>query len=231
MGDGLRGLALGAQAAALCASTIGVGSRAAATQSPSRELRIELIADIPVPDAAVRVLRHDVVAIWRQAGVTIAWVPPRSAADSQGDGVELSAVLLRAGVAQGPTRRTALAALDFVDGVPDRRIRVFVDRAERLLALARSAHGLPVRLADSNVALSRVLGRSLAHEVGHYVLATTTHADSGLMQATHAIVTLARPDRRPFRLDRVSAARLALGSKFGGTIVPADDCSRPTIAR
>jgi hypothetical protein len=174
---------------------------------------------------ALRVLRQDAVAIWRSSGVTIVWVSERSGTESASGGApDLIAILLRAGDGDRPARRAALASLDFLDGVPDRRIRVFVDRAQRLLASARSADGV-AGLADSDIALGRVLGRVLAHEVGHYVLATTRHTPSGLMQATHAINMLARPDRRPFRLDGVSRARIALGWHAGVVATTADDCS------
>jgi hypothetical protein len=46
-----------------------------------------------------------------------------------------------------------------------------------------------------------VLGRALAHEIGHYLLATPTHAERGLMRATIDAREFADPGARTFALD------------------------------
>ena len=48
---------------------------------------------------------------------------------------------------------------------------VFIDRVNRLAS-------------DARVARSTILGRAIAHEIGHLILASNAHADSGIMRET-----------------------------------------------
>ena len=57
--------------------------------------------------------------------------------------------------------------------------------------------------------VGRVIGRVLAHEIGHYALRTPAHARAGLMRPTHLTPALAAPERGPFALSKRDAARLA----------------------
>jgi hypothetical protein len=52
--------------------------------------------------------------------------------------------------------------------------------------------------------LGLVLGRAVAHEIGHYLLATRTHADQGLMRASIAAHEFADPGAKTFMLDEVA---------------------------
>ncbi|HET9268537.1 MAG TPA: hypothetical protein VFO31_10250, partial [Vicinamibacterales bacterium] len=56
--------------------------------------------------------------------------------------------------------------------------------------------------------LARALGRVLAHEIGHVLLAARGHGRSGLMRATFRAEELAGRDRRPFRLTCSDVDRL-----------------------
>ena len=74
--------------------------------------------------------------------------------------------------------------------------------AERVLVKA-GTHG-PVLLDNRALAdyrLGIVLGRALAHEIGHYLLDTATHADRGLMRATIDAREFADPRAKTFGLD------------------------------
>ena len=48
-----------------------------------------------------------------------------------------------------------------------------------------------------------MLGRALAHEIGHYLLRTPGHSKSGLMRAAQTAADLIRDDRGPFRVTEV----------------------------
>jgi Zn-dependent peptidase ImmA (M78 family) len=56
------------------------------------------------------------------------------------------------------------------------------------------------------------MGRALAHELGHYLLASKAHTERGLMKAIMTASELFMPDARAFRLEpaqrRSVAARL-----------------------
>ena len=56
----------------------------------------------------------------------------------------------------------------------------------------------PSGLRDQIIA--RALGRALAHEIGHYLLASKDHTSHGLMKAQHKAGDLLGPSRRPFEL-------------------------------
>jgi hypothetical protein len=49
--------------------------------------------------------------------------------------------------------------------------------------------------------LARAMGRALAHELGHYLLASTAHTEGGLMKAVLTAVELFMPDSRGFRIE------------------------------
>jgi hypothetical protein len=57
--------------------------------------------------------------------------------------------------------------------------------------------------------LGVVLGRAVAHEIGHYILHTNTHAPSGLMRATIDAREFADLRAGTFRLDEKARAHLA----------------------
>lgn len=57
--------------------------------------------------------------------------------------------------------------------------------------------------------LGVILGRALAHEIGHYLLHTNTHAPDGLMRASIDAQEFADVRFGAFRLDRVAKAHLA----------------------
>ena len=57
--------------------------------------------------------------------------------------------------------------------------------------------------------VGRVVGRVLAHEIGHYALRTTAHARAGLMRSAHVPLALVAPELRPFALSKAEAAHLA----------------------
>jgi hypothetical protein len=59
-----------------------------------------------------------------------------------------------------------------------------------------------------NVVMARALGRVLAHEIGHFVLALPSHAPSGLMRPAFTGRELAGLDRQAFALSAELRPRL-----------------------
>lgn len=117
-------------------------------------------------------------AILAAAGIDSAWdacgdvktgaAVSRCAQPLQSD--ELAVRFVRAGAVRGRTdpRTLGYAYVDTASGT-GALATVYADRAA---ALARRAE----------VSLSTVLGRAVAHEVGHLLLGTNTHSTSGLMR-------------------------------------------------
>jgi hypothetical protein len=56
--------------------------------------------------------------------------------------------------------------------------------------------------------MARALGRVLAHEIGHFVLALPSHAPSGLMRPTFSGRELTTLDRKAFALSAELLPRL-----------------------
>jgi hypothetical protein len=54
---------------------------------------------------------------------------------------------------------------------------------------------------EREVLTARAIGRALAHELGHYFLASKDHTKNGLMKAHRTAVEFFGPDDRPFKLD------------------------------
>jgi hypothetical protein len=92
--------------------------------------------------------------------------------------------------------------------------RLSLPDAERIV---RRAH-LPAG-SDADERVGLVLGRAAAHEIGHYLLDTATHAQSGLMRAAFDEWEFAEARSDRFDLDAQAAAwvrhRAALGLPLG----------------
>ena len=83
-------------------------------------------------------------------------------------------------------------------GVPEPIVHVSRAAAKRLLDETASNRELPVRYHDE--LLARILGRALAHELGHYLLASTHHTSRGLMRSTWPLDMLTATERVGFGL-------------------------------
>ncbi len=72
---------------------------------------------------------------------------------------------------------------------------IFVNRVERMAALA-------------DVGVAVLLGRAIAHEVGHLLLATNSHSARGLMRARWSSSDLRRNDAADWMLTKEDAAAI-----------------------
>jgi hypothetical protein len=67
--------------------------------------------------------------------------------------------------------------------------------------LGRSVDRMPPGEVD--VLLGRMLGRALAHELGHYLLRSPTHTRFGLMRGDRTVPEFLAPGRAGFEVDAV----------------------------
>lgn len=121
-------------------------------------------------------------ALWHDTDVDIEW----SVGDRPGwaPDAPMLWVLFTDRCEGGRSGDMPIASITFVDGEPSRRI--VVCRAEALAVVDRAApenRTLPSRLHDELAA--RVMGRAVAHEIGHYLFGPS-HAATGLMRARHS---------------------------------------------
>jgi hypothetical protein len=106
----------------------------------------------------------------------------------------------------------ALGAITFADdGTPYSIVTVFFDLLLRSLGLARIGDAgedrWPAELRQRIV--GRALGRVIAHEIGHYLLASRTHSSYGLMRAVQSYRELFGEADAGFVLSRADAQRVA----------------------
>jgi hypothetical protein len=74
----------------------------------------------------------------------------------------------------------------------------------------------PMAVRDHRLGL--VLGRAVAHEIGHYLLQTNTHARQGLMRATIDLREFGDLRSGPFRLDQAAEAYMAVIAANGALL-------------
>jgi hypothetical protein len=170
-------------------------------------LRVDVVFDgPPMPPKLEASVTEEATGIWAAYGVDV----HRSGACDVGGN---SAVRLAVMLVDRPDRRTAKAALGsilFVDDVPKPTILMYRSAIAALLSTVRlngnSDREWPTALHD--LLLGRVLGRALAHEIGHFLLQSRDHAETGLMRARQWTTDLVSPDRRGFGLSAGEVARL-----------------------
>jgi hypothetical protein len=158
-----------------------------------------------VPAGDLAAAREQVQAVFQEAGLNIVWTDcwvgdrhraaaaaPRCAEPLGGD------IVLRLQKTQ-ETDRSKFVSMGFsLVGIPDAApflATVYVDRAE---SVARGA-GVDAR---------RVLGLAIAHEIGHVLLNSNSHAQSGLMRADWSRRELRRDDPAAWRLLDPEAAHV-----------------------
>jgi len=183
---------------------------------PPVVVTVEVAADLP--PIVVSIVLEEADAIWRPAGLSFIWrrAPRANASGNPADPCRELSTGLRVviGDERGTTSPDHLALGWIVfgpDDVPAREIYVSHQNTVDFMAGARGA--VPpiaqMPLAEQNLKLGRAMGRALAHEMGHYLLASKLHARRGLMQATHTASAFFDIDRSSFKIDKALRQELA----------------------
>jgi hypothetical protein len=186
-------------------------------------ISVRIIAGSSMSPAELAVLCREVDRIWRQEGVHLMW-------QDGGAIVEVARpahlVLIIDATSNGPVQAwsASLATLapvrnaysqDPPAGRPDAVIKVSLPRARRLTEAAfAKERTAAVRDVWVQLRLPVLMGRAVAHEVGHYLLESRDHTAHGLMKASYGPAD-ARYDRE-YGMDATQGARLrALWAKRG----------------
>lgn len=196
-------------AAVVFGSTL-AGAAAPVTSLPPVTINVSPSSTLSAP-LVTRIL-DETDAVWRTAGFSFVWRRQNDAERQRAiDAGPCVAPTLRVVIGRGRaedsskrnTATTALGWIVFDDGRPDPEIYLSYDNAEAYLASARSVVGLTDRMpvAEREILLARAMGRALAHEIGHYLLASKLHSERGLMRATHTAVDFFGYERRAFAVD------------------------------
>jgi hypothetical protein len=178
-------------------------------------VRIGIVLDgtPSAPGRSLATMIAEADAIWRTYGVRVTHPPPEAW------GPHLVRLTLRveerraaATVAGRPASDgERLGTIWFAeDGTPAESIAISLGAVSaRVLGSrvgGRSITSWPAALADA--AIGRALGRVLAHEIGHYLLASPAHSKTGLMREGFDGAQLAAWDRRGFELHSGALPRL-----------------------
>ncbi len=168
----------------LCWSAVAAGVPAAYAADASEtsvaapSLHLALIADAALPARAQGALVEEVGRLWGHEGLDITWRAvdaPRTSSET------VLPVFVRRGSSSDDLKNPHAVA-ELVRPAHGQPVAVvFVDRARRMVEATRPG-GIPFWLARDDYVLGIVLGRAIAHEIGHYVLDTSTHAATGLMR-------------------------------------------------
>jgi hypothetical protein len=152
-------------------------------------VRLHLVDHVGIGDEARAILKVDALRPWRAVGVAVEWGDALPAvAPRPGHENDVYVILVPDDAALA-TRPQPMASIRFVGGRPTTHVMVHAGYVARRLADLRLDDR---RLADlpplmRHRALGRVLGRAVAHEVGHFLLGSATHTRTGLMRASHRI--------------------------------------------
>lgn len=172
-----------------------------AAAPPARaELAVRLTTVAGLPVDARSALTAEVEAIWRRAGVTVAWrATAVNDAPAHDDVLRVLVVSQHRGLA-GDAHRWPVAELLAVPG-PAPIAVASLDAAWRVLDAA-ARHREPDALRHQR--LGQVLGRAVAHEIGHHLLGRG-HTARGLMRAHIDAADFADLRDGGFELEQIDA--------------------------
>ena len=205
-------------AVAVCSAVLSsaVALRASALDEPAgpssctnvgSSIALEFTPSSLVPGKVAAVALAEASRIWESAHVTI---QPTASPDMKSRLDDVIHVVGSSAESRS-THGAGLAAIQFNgDGAPLPRILLFVD-AMRSFVDETSRRSVPnFRVASRPVdsLWGRVLGRALAHEIGHYVLRWPRHESEGLMRAVHKMSDFSDRGAEAFALTRWDLERL-----------------------
>ena len=141
---------------------------------PLARVQVRAVLKDQVSGIAWTTMVEECRAIWSREGITVDW--------DEGDGVSKDLVVVLPVVFDDRelgliTAPTALGVTQFKGRT--QRVVVSVVRARELVITSLD---LGVDSFPRDIAVGRLLGRVVAHEIGHVLLMTTRHADKGLMR-------------------------------------------------
>ena len=200
-----------------------IAAPAAASLPPSRA-GIVLDLDVRLPPAIQRLAVEEAARVWApyRVDVTLRKVP--SPVESSGpEGAVLSVHLAGLAPRLMPSS-SPFGSMRFVNGLPEPVVFLHYDAISR--AIANSvALGLregqwPPALRDRM--LGRIVGRVLAHEIGHFVLRSPRHASRGLMRPIQYIWELLAGDGELFGLTSEDLSLLRAAMTLRGAVVEND---------
>jgi hypothetical protein len=155
-----------------------------------------------LPRDFVQAVAREAAAVWTAAGTELAW-----AISLQSDAMlrvrpDLNVVLARRCLkTEATNRRVPVASIQFFEGRPTSRVCVSLAAANALLDHEPTLEPRLRHWALRRRMLARMIGRAIAHEIGHYLFASVDHTPQGLMRARHTVNDLVGDSLAPFSVD------------------------------
>jgi hypothetical protein len=183
---------------------------------------IVTVAVVPAisPSLAARVLT-EAGDIWQAAGFMLMWERQTAATTvsaASGPVARPSALHVTIGDERGTRSKdpyvVPLGWIMFEAESPQQEIYLSHANATMLLSASEGVVGRisTLTITERETLLGRAMGRALAHEIGHYLLASKAHSVKGVMQAKRGAAELFSRSRQGFHVDadqrRLIAARL-----------------------
>jgi hypothetical protein len=159
-------------------------------------VNVSVAPDVP-PTLVSRALA-ETDDIWRSSGLAFAWQrAPREAATAS------LHVVIGHDVRPALNGGLALGWIVFEDSKPEQEIYLSYSNARQLMVESPGVVGVVDRMPilERETLLARAMGRALAHEIGHYVLASKAHTLTGLMRSRVTATEFFGRDNRTFVLD------------------------------
>jgi hypothetical protein len=153
-----------------------------AEQAPVR-ICAQYVSQVGVQTLDVETMEREVNQIWAPYGVTLeGLVEPCKTGHGPTLKIRLRKIesVRPAGIPRG-----TLGNIYFVAGKPTPLIDLWADEAVRVMAGNHVMFNQGVTDPRIRVEMGRLLGRSLAHELGHYLLASSVHTEEGLMRRSY----------------------------------------------
>jgi hypothetical protein len=160
----------------------------AATARPPLRAAIVLDVDPRLPPVIQRLAVDEAARVWApyRVAVTLRKTPTAGSSEPEGTvvSVRLAGLAPRAAAWSSP-----FGSIRFVDGRPEPVVLLHYEGIGRAIA-GSGAMGLrqeqwPAGMRDR--ILGRIVGRVLAHEIGHFVLRSPRHTSRGLMRPIQSI--------------------------------------------
>ena len=203
--------------AALFAFTAFAAPAASPSAIPPIIVSVTTAADMS-PALIARVFK-ETDGIWRPSGISFLWrritreAVAFERAGETGPYVP-NTLRLNIGNASGQPRdgRVPLGWIVFDDvTTPQQEIYVSYANAQAVMAESRGVVGLiaEMPIVQRETLLARAMGRALAHELGHYLLASKVHTQRGLLKASRTAAELFSIERTGFKIDAVQRQQIA----------------------
>jgi len=186
-----------------CGTVPTAAEKAASVEPTQTVLSIRLTTSNELSALSQRALINETESIWRDAHVQLRWIRDSRTADSDRP---LRIIVTRRAVKTSDHQWPVAELLRFED-----QSGVALASITAALRIVEGEPELPLGdlSASGQYKLGVVLGRAVAHEIGHYLLQSNTHSSYGLMRATIDAREFADLRTGAFRVDRESQAFIA----------------------